>query len=44
MHRSEGIGSLVRPPYLMEARQQLERGEMTPADFKRVEDRQSTKR
>jgi 5-methyltetrahydropteroyltriglutamate--homocysteine methyltransferase len=38
MHRSEGIGSLLRPSYLMEARQRLERGEMTPADFKRVED------
>jgi 5-methyltetrahydropteroyltriglutamate--homocysteine methyltransferase len=39
MYRSEGIGSLLRPSYLLKARQQLERGEMTPADFKRVEDR-----
>ena len=37
--RSEGIGSLLRPPYLLEARQQLERGDLSPAAFKRIEDR-----
>jgi hypothetical protein len=29
--RSEGIGSLLRPQYLLEARQQLERGEIAAA-------------
>src|SRR5262245_16860264 len=37
--RSEGIGSLLRPAYLAEARQRLERHELTSAAFKRVEDR-----
>jgi 5-methyltetrahydropteroyltriglutamate--homocysteine methyltransferase len=37
--RSEGIGSLLRPPFLAEARERVERGDLTPADFKRVEDR-----
>jgi methionine synthase II (cobalamin-independent) len=37
--RAEGIGSLLRPPYLVEARQQIERGDLTPAEFKRIEDR-----
>src|SRR5262245_33927350 len=37
--RSEGIGSLLRPPYLAEARQRIERHELTPAEFKRLEDR-----
>jgi 5-methyltetrahydropteroyltriglutamate--homocysteine methyltransferase len=37
--RSEGIGSLLRPAYLVEARQRLERGELTAAEFKRAEDR-----
>jgi 5-methyltetrahydropteroyltriglutamate--homocysteine methyltransferase len=37
--RSEGIGSLLRPPYLADARQRIERGDITPAEFKRVEDR-----
>jgi 5-methyltetrahydropteroyltriglutamate--homocysteine methyltransferase len=39
--RSEGIGSLLRPPYLLEARQRLERGDLTPTAFKRIEDRAS---
>ena len=38
-YRSEGIGSLLRPPFLAEARGQLERGEIDPATFKRIEDR-----
>ena len=37
--RTEGVGSLLRPAYLMEARQQLERGDISPAEFKRIEDR-----
>src|ERR671936_3177784 len=37
--RSEGIGSLLRPAYLVEARQRVERGDLTPAEFKRIEDR-----
>lgn len=35
---SEVIGSLLRPDYLGQARVQLEKGEITPAEFKRVED------
>ena len=37
--RSEVIGSLLRPDYLGQAREQLENAEITPAEFKRVEDR-----
>ena len=37
--RSEVIGSLLRPPYLLDARAQHERGELTPVEFKRIEDR-----
>ena len=37
--RSETIGSLLRPAFLQDARQRLERGELTPADFKSIEDR-----
>jgi 5-methyltetrahydropteroyltriglutamate--homocysteine methyltransferase len=37
--RCEPIGSLLRPAYLADARQRLERGESTSAEFKRVEDR-----
>jgi 5-methyltetrahydropteroyltriglutamate--homocysteine methyltransferase len=37
--RSEGIGSLLRPSHLVEARERLERGELSPAEFKRDEDR-----
>jgi 5-methyltetrahydropteroyltriglutamate--homocysteine methyltransferase len=36
---SDVVGSLLRPPYLLRAREQLERGEMTPAAFKTIEDR-----
>jgi 5-methyltetrahydropteroyltriglutamate--homocysteine methyltransferase len=38
-YRSEGIGSLLRPQVLLDARRQLERGEIEPAAFKRIEDR-----
>jgi 5-methyltetrahydropteroyltriglutamate--homocysteine methyltransferase len=37
--RSEGIGSLLRPQYLVDARQALERGDITAPAFKRIEDR-----
>jgi 5-methyltetrahydropteroyltriglutamate--homocysteine methyltransferase len=37
--RSEVIGSLLRPPDLVEARQLHESGELGHAEFKRVEDR-----
>jgi 5-methyltetrahydropteroyltriglutamate--homocysteine methyltransferase len=32
------VGSLLRPPELLAARARLERGEVSPAEFKRVED------
>jgi 5-methyltetrahydropteroyltriglutamate--homocysteine methyltransferase len=37
--RSDVVGSLLRPQCLLEARSQFERGELRPADFKRIEDR-----
>jgi 5-methyltetrahydropteroyltriglutamate--homocysteine methyltransferase len=37
--RSEVVGSLLRPPELLEARRRVETGELAPADFKRIEDR-----
>jgi 5-methyltetrahydropteroyltriglutamate--homocysteine methyltransferase len=37
--RSDVIGSLLRPGYLQTARERLETGELTPVEFKRVEDR-----
>ena len=37
--RSEVIGSLLRPPYLAEARRRHEAGEISAAEFKRLEDR-----
>jgi 5-methyltetrahydropteroyltriglutamate--homocysteine methyltransferase len=39
MYRSEGIGSLLRPQYLGDARAQFERGEIAAVDFKKIEDR-----
>lgn len=36
--RSDVVGSLLRPPELLEARKQREAGELTPVEFKRVED------
>lgn len=37
--RADVVGSLLRPDWLLDARGQLERGELTPAAFKQVEDR-----
>jgi methionine synthase II (cobalamin-independent) len=37
--KCEVIGSLLRPPYLAEARRRHERGELSEAEFKRLEDR-----
>jgi 5-methyltetrahydropteroyltriglutamate--homocysteine methyltransferase len=37
--RSDIVGSLLRPDYLREAQAKLERGELTPAAYKTVEDR-----
>src|SRR5579875_133075 len=39
VYHSEVIGSLLRPPYLHQARQQLEDGSISPAEFKAIEDR-----
>jgi len=38
-HRTDVIGSLLRPSYLLKARQAYQAGRLTPAQFKRVEDR-----
>ncbi len=38
-YRSDVVGSLLRPPYLTEARQKYEAGELSAAEFKRIEDR-----
>ena len=37
--RSDVVGSLLRPSYLRDAQGKLERGELTPAAYKQVEDR-----
>ena len=37
--RSETIGSLLRPDYLLDARRRLSQGDLTAAEFKRLEDR-----
>jgi 5-methyltetrahydropteroyltriglutamate--homocysteine methyltransferase len=37
--RSDIIGSLLRPQYLLDARDKHERGEVRPSEFKRIEDR-----
>jgi methionine synthase II (cobalamin-independent) len=37
--RSDVVGSLLRPAYLQQAREQLERGELSPVAFKQIEDR-----
>ncbi len=37
--RSDVVGSLLRPAYLLEARHKLEGGRLTPAEFKQIEDR-----
>lgn len=38
-YHSEVVGSLLRPAYLSAARQQFEAGQLSAADFKRIEDR-----
>jgi 5-methyltetrahydropteroyltriglutamate--homocysteine methyltransferase len=37
--RSDVVGSLLRPPELLEARDSRERGDIASAEFKRIEDR-----
>jgi 5-methyltetrahydropteroyltriglutamate--homocysteine methyltransferase len=37
--RSDVVGSLLRPQFLLEARPALEAGRLAPAEFKRLEDR-----
>ena len=37
--RSDVVGSLLRPAYLVEARAGLAAGRLSPAEFKRIEDR-----
>lgn len=37
-YRSEVVGSLLRPAYLVEARQKYENGQMSAAEFKAIED------
>jgi 5-methyltetrahydropteroyltriglutamate--homocysteine methyltransferase len=37
--RTDVVGSLLRPPELLEARELLARGEIGPPEFKRIEDR-----
>ena len=39
IYRAEVIGSLLRPRYLSRARDAYAAGELTPAEFKRIEDR-----
>jgi 5-methyltetrahydropteroyltriglutamate--homocysteine methyltransferase len=36
--RSDVVGSLLRPPELLDARDQLASGELAPAEFKKIED------
>lgn len=37
--RTDVVGSLLRPPYLLEARRRLASSRITPAEFKHIEDR-----
>src|SRR5439155_1352371 len=39
IYRSDVVGSLLRPAYLVEARRGAESGRLGPAEFKRLEDR-----
>ena len=39
MYRSDVVGSLLRPAYLKEARERYERGQISPSEFKALEDR-----
>jgi len=36
--RTDVVGSLLRPPELLDARERFARGELTPPEFKRIED------
>ncbi len=38
-YRSDVVGSLLRPAYLLDAREKVGRGDLTPAEFKGIEDR-----
>jgi 5-methyltetrahydropteroyltriglutamate--homocysteine methyltransferase len=38
MARTDVVGSLLRPPDLLRAREGLERGQLGPSEFKRIED------
>ena len=37
--QTDVVGSLLRPPYLLQARQKLTRGAISSSDFKKIEDR-----
>jgi 5-methyltetrahydropteroyltriglutamate--homocysteine methyltransferase len=37
--RADHVGSFLRPPYLLEARERKARGEITPAQLREIEDR-----
>jgi 5-methyltetrahydropteroyltriglutamate--homocysteine methyltransferase len=39
IYRAEVIGSLLRPPYLQEARRAWEAGQLPIPEFKHIEDR-----
>ena len=39
MYRSDVVGSLLRPSYLKDARERHEKGEISPSEFKSLEDR-----
>ncbi len=39
VHRAENVGSLLRPGYLLDARERHARGELSDAELKRFEDR-----
>src|SRR5438128_11395273 len=38
-YRADVIGSLLRPAYLLQAREEFAAGQLTHAEFKRIEDR-----
>ncbi|PYX83552.1 MAG: methionine synthase [Acidobacteria bacterium] len=39
VYRSDVVGSLLRPSYLKEARERYEKGQISPSEFKSLEDR-----
>lgn len=39
MYRSDVVGSLLRPSYLKQARERYEKGQISPSEFKSLEDR-----